>query len=250
MFKTTLWNYWFLCTARNQAGVGGEQGSFRGSLKEMSCSQCHHQCQWDSGWQFSRGLASVWNLDTPEHKSLMPGSSIADWHLSPTYRHGVAVLLQMTCPTFGESKGSDGNRNDNYLLVSSCHMGWSESHLPFSNSGFTDFYFFFSSSYSCKESSLLLKKAGDVAKVFSTLERCLKCKPPGLMMGQSPATEAFSLRSLKQYDFAWFFKTPLLAKVASNTRVSGDEWSAKFDPLQWFVCGVHGGWVCLKCLKV
>lgn len=142
MFKTTLWNCWFLCTARSQPRVGGEQGSFRGSLKEMSHSQCCHQCQWESDWQFSQGLASVWNLDTPEHKSFMPGSSVAYWHLSQTYRCGVLILLQITCPTFAESKGSDGYRNGNYLLVSSCHIGWPESHLSFSNSGFTDLFFF------------------------------------------------------------------------------------------------------------
>lgn len=59
----------------------------------------------------------------------------------------------------------------------------------------------------------MLNKARDVGKVFSTLEMCLVCKPPGLLRGQAfssshQVAETFCLPCL-----AWSCKTPFMAKL-------------------------------------
>lgn len=215
----------------------------------MSRSQCCHQCQWESDWQFSQGLASVWNLDTPEHKSLMPGSSVADWHLSQTHRHGVAILLRMTCPTFAESKGSDGCTNDNYLLVSSWHGMVRITPILL----YVDSHIFFCPSY-CKELFLLLNKAGcckstQYSREMFQLQATRFNEGTGFSSSHQVA-ETFSLPSLKQYDFLGLARHLFWQGLCVNTRVSGHECSVKFDPLHWFDCSVHEGWVCLKCLEV
>lgn len=65
------------------------------------------------------------------------------------------------------------------------------------------------------------------AKLFSTPERCLKCKPPGLMRGQAfssthQVSGTFSLLSLKWSDFAWPCKRPFWRGLPVM-QVSGNE---------------------------